>query len=61
MTMMINLLYLSQAINYFCMTADANEDLPPLKKKSWLDYHLSQSEWKLIKLINHCLKVRLSF
>ena len=51
----------SQAIDYFCMTADANEDLPPLtKKKSWQDYHLSQSEWKLIKLMNHCLKVRLS-
>jgi len=28
-----------QAIDYFCVTADANEDLPPLSKnKSWLDY-----------------------
>ena len=40
------------------MTADTNEDLPPLKKRTWLDYHPSQTEWKLIKLINHCLKVR---
>jgi len=47
-----------QAIDYFCVTADANEDLPPLSKnKSWLDYRLTPAEWKLIKLAFNCLKV----
>lgn len=48
-----------QAIDYFCVTADANEDLPPLSKnKSWSDYRMTSAEWKLIKLAFNCLKVR---
>ena len=39
------------------MTADSQDHLPPLKGKSWSDYKLSASEWRLIKLVHHCLKV----
>ena len=46
-----------QAIDYFCLTMDSNEDLPPLKDKSWSDYQLQGKEWKLIKLVHNCLKV----
>jgi len=47
-----------QAIDYFCVMVDANEDLPPLSKnKSWLDYQLTPAKWKLIKLAFNCLKV----
>jgi hypothetical protein len=46
-----------QAIDYFCVTADSNEDLPPLKGKLWSDYRLQGGEWKLIKLVHNCLKV----
>ncbi|KIL69004.1 hypothetical protein M378DRAFT_8428 [Amanita muscaria Koide BX008] len=52
-----SVLVVQKAINYFCLTADANEDLAPLKNKSWSDYHLTTAEWKLIKLVHHCLKV----
>ena len=48
-----------QAIDYFCLTMDSNEDLPPLKDKSWSDYRLQGKEWKLIKLVHNCLKVSL--
>ena len=34
-----------KAIDYFCLTVDANDDIPPLKDKSWLDYRLTASEW----------------
>lgn len=44
-------------VEYFCLTADANEDLPPLQNKSWSDYRLATHEWKLIKLVHKCLKV----
>ena len=54
-TMVTNLY--QKAIDYFCIAADANEDLPPLKKKKWEDYRITASEWKLIKLIHNCLKV----
>ena len=37
--------------------ADGNEDLPPLKNKSWLDYQLDADEWRLIKLAYNCLNV----
>ena len=43
-----------KAIDYFCIVADANNDLPSLKKKKWDDYRLTASEWKLI---HNCLKV----
>ncbi|KIL54867.1 hypothetical protein M378DRAFT_182392 [Amanita muscaria Koide BX008] len=46
-----------QAVDYFCLTADANEDLAPLKNKTWSDYRLTTAEWKLIKLVHHCLKL----
>ena len=46
-----------QAIDYFCVTADSNEDLPPLKGKLWSDYQLQGGEWKLIKLVHNCLKI----
>ena len=48
-----------QAIDYFCLTMDGNEDFPPLKDKSWSDYQLQGKEWKLIKLVHNCLKVSL--
>jgi hypothetical protein len=44
-------------VDYFCLTADSNEDLPPLQNKSWSDYCLTHPEWKLIKLVHKCLKV----
>ena len=47
----------NKPIDYFCLTADSNDDLPPLQKKSWSDYRLSTSEWKLVKLVHNCLKV----
>jgi hypothetical protein len=47
----------NKPVNYFCLTADSNENLPPLKNKKWSDYHLSPSEWKLVKLVHNCLKV----
>jgi hypothetical protein len=47
-----------QAIDYFCLAADTNEDLPPLKNKRWADYRLTTSEWTLVKLVHHCLQVR---
>ena len=47
-----------QAIDYFCVTADTNEDLPPLKNKLWSSYRLQGGEWKLIKMVYNCLKVR---
>jgi len=37
--------------------ADTNEDLPPLKNKKWVDYPLTTSEWRLVKLVHHCLQV----
>ena len=53
------MLIFSKAIDYFCLTADDNENLPPLKKKSWSDYRLTAPEWKLIQLVYRCLKVGL--
>ncbi|KAM6491093.1 hypothetical protein JOM56_013332, partial [Amanita muscaria] len=50
-------LKVQKAVDYFCFTADANEDLAPLKNKTWSDYRLTTAEWKLIKLVHHCLKV----
>ena len=46
-----------EAIDNFCLTADSNDDLPPLKDKSWVDYWLTTSEWNLIRLVHDCLKV----
>ena len=47
-----------QGIDMFCMLADHNEDLPPiLNGKKWLSYKLSSSEWKIIELVQDCLKV----
>ena len=46
-----------QAIDYFCITADTNEDLPALNNKLWADYRLTAPEWKLVKLVHRCLKV----
>ena len=46
-----------QAIESFCLAADTNDDLTPLKNKTWIDYCLSSLEWKLIQLIYDCLKV----
>ena len=51
------LIFHSKAIDYFCLAADTNEDLPPLINKVWADYRLTPSEWKLVKLVHHCLKV----
>ena len=51
------LLTILKAIDYFCITVDANEDLPPLVDKSWSDYRLQPAEWKLVKLVHNCLKV----
>jgi hypothetical protein len=50
-------LAIQKALDYFCVTADNNEDLPPLKKKTWSDFHLSAPEWKLVRLVHHCLQV----
>ena len=47
----------TKAIDYFCLAADDNEDLPPLKNKAWADYRLTTVEWKQVKLVHHCLKV----
>jgi hypothetical protein len=47
----------NKPIDYFCLTADSNEKLPPLQKKLWSDYKLSPSEWKLVRLVHNCLKV----
>ena len=33
-----------QAVDYFCLTMDGNEDLPSLKDKSWSDYWLQGKE-----------------
>jgi hypothetical protein len=45
-------------IDNFCLAADANEELPPLTgKKKWADYRLTPPEWKLVKLVHHCLQV----
>jgi len=46
-------------VDYFCLTADSNEDLPPLQNKLWSDYRLTTPEWKLIGLVHKCLKVRI--
>ena len=46
-----------KAIDYFCLAADANEDLPPLKNRVWADYRLTPHEWKLVKLVHHCLNI----
>ena len=53
----IPVLTYKKAIDYFCVTADANEDLPPLADKLWLEYGLQGEEWKLVKLVHNCLKV----
>jgi hypothetical protein len=47
----------TKAIDYFCLAADTNDDLPPLQKKKWSDYWLVATEWKLVKLVHHCLEV----
>jgi hypothetical protein len=47
----------TKAIDYFCLAADSNEDLPPLKNKVWADYRLTLLEWRQVKLVHHCLKV----
>src|SRR5712691_6371946 len=49
---------IDQAIESFCLAADTNDDLPSLTNKTWMDYRLSASEWKLIQLVHNCLKVR---
>ena len=56
---LLNTNLISQAIDYFCVTADSNDDLPPLKDKVWVDYRLQGPEWKLIRLVHNCLKVSL--
>ncbi len=48
---------IDQAIESFCLAADTNDDLPSLKNKTWMDYRLSSSEWKLIQLVHNCLEV----
>jgi hypothetical protein len=48
---------IEKPIDVFCFTVDSNDDLPPLKDKSWKDYHLTAQEWKLVKLVHNCLKV----
>ena len=55
---MCSLTLRTKAIDYFCLAADANEDLPPLKNKEWVDYRLTALEWKQVKLVHHCLQVR---
>src|SRR5260221_3661569 len=48
-------------VDYFCLTADSNEELPPLQNKVWSDYRLTTPEWKLIGLVHKCLKVTVGF
>ena len=52
---------IEKPIDVFCLTADSNEGLPPLKNKSWSDYRLTTPEWKLVKLVYKCLKVTCPF
>jgi len=52
---------IEKPINAFCLTANSNEGLTPLKNKSWSDYRLTTPEWKLIKLVHKCLKVTCPF
>ena len=47
-----------QAIDDFCVLADNDRDLPPLRRgKKWADYRLSGLEWQIIELARDCLKV----
>ena len=47
-----------KGIDMFCMLADNNKALPPLLNgKKWVSYKLSSSGWKIIDLIQDCLKV----
>ena len=47
-----------QAIDDFCVLADNDRDLPPLRRgKKWADYRLSSLEWQIIELARDCLKV----
>ena len=47
-----------QAIDDFCVLADNDRDLPPLRRgKKWADYRLSQPEWQIIELAQDCLRV----
>jgi hypothetical protein len=46
-----------QGCDTFCLMANTNEDLPHLKNKTWIDYQLSTTEWRLIKQVHDCLKV----
>ena len=43
----------TKAINYFCLAADSNKELLPLKISSGL----IPLEWKQVKLVHHCLQV----
>ena len=47
----------SQAINKFCVVADASGKVPKLKNKFYEDYRIGNQEWVLLELICEVLEV----
>jgi len=51
------LLIHGQAVTRFTQLADDSEDVPPLRKKTYDEFHLSRPEWRQLKLLHELLKV----
>jgi hypothetical protein len=47
----------TQAITQFTQVADNSEDIPPLWKKTYHLFLLSNAEWKQLKLLHKLIKV----
>jgi hypothetical protein len=46
-----------QAVTRFTQLMDDSEDVPPLQKKMYDEFHLSRPEWRQLKLLHELLKV----
>lgn len=51
------LMFLSKAVDKFCLVADSSTKVPKLKKKKYYDFKISLDEWEILSLTHEVLKV----
>jgi hypothetical protein len=48
-----------QAVDKFCLLADASPKVPNLQKKKYRDFTIEKGEWELLGLVHEVLRVRI--